>query len=89
MINTQPFHLRCSISVSKQSRKKALQVLLRQQKKVAHSISLLDGYNTPPSSYAWKTVKAIEKKISEMNIEIENESIKLYTEHSKQLIDFE
>ena len=89
MIKTQPFHSRCSISVSKQSHKKALQVLLRQQKKVAHSISLLDGYNTSTSTYAWKTVKALEKQITEMNIEIENESIKLYTDHSKGLIDFE
>lgn len=60
----------CPIVVKKESRKRALQVLLRQQKKVAHSLSLLSGYNTTESTYAWKTVRALEKTISDANNEL-------------------
>lgn len=66
--NVKPHHQ--TIVVRKESRKRALQVILRQQKKVANSISLLSGYNTSESNYAWKTVKAIEKKINEVENEL-------------------
>ena len=59
-----------SIVVKKDSHKRALQVLLRQQKKVAHSLSLLGEYNDNSSVFAWKTVKALEQKITDLNFDI-------------------
>lgn len=75
-----------TVVIKKESQKRALQVLLRQQKKVAHSLSLLGEYNEQSSVFAWKTVKALEQKISELNIDI-NELNK--ENNSKLHIDFD
>lgn len=60
----------CSAVTNNQSRKKILQILLRQQKKIAHTLSIVDGYHTYESKYAWKTVKSLEKTIEDINLTI-------------------
>jgi hypothetical protein len=60
----------CSVVTNNNNRKKILQILLRQQKKIAHTLSIVDGYHTSESRYAWKTVKSLEKTITEINMSL-------------------
>ena len=84
-----------SVFLKKETHKKALQVLLRQQKKIAHSLSLWNGYTSSETSYAWKTVKLLETKITEVNSELEESRLikmKIYNDllfHIETNVDIE
>ena len=71
----------CAAVTNNQNRKKILQILLRQQKKIAHTLSIVDGYHTYESKYAWKTVKSLEKTIEDINISI-HENILVNLNHN-------
>ena len=58
-----------SVSMSLYNRKKAVQVLLKDQKRLAQTITTLEGNSSEESMYAWKVVKALEKKKHSLNEE--------------------
>jgi len=58
-----------SVSMSLYNRKKAVQVLLKDQKRIAQTITILEGNSSEESMYAWKAVKALEKKKHSLNEE--------------------
>jgi len=76
----------CSVVTNNNNRKKILQILLRQQKKIAHTLSIVDGYHTNESRYAWKTVKSLEKTITEINMSL-HEDILTTLNHNQHQTD--
>jgi hypothetical protein len=63
--------------ISLHSRKKVIQSIIREQKRIAQSISIIEGTASDESIYAWKTVKALEKKKSFLNEEEHNKDLGL------------
>ena len=56
--------------------KSNLQCILRQQKKIAHTLSLISGYHTSETIYAWKTVHSLEKTIEEYSSSLHEVNLK-------------